>query len=227
MGMGELDGVQSCSTLILNFFFKLMLSHPPSTHVCVPNSGQPIHARKRDKVVSAMSKNRAKSTFSSSQSRSDTHLAYIPYADEALTLVPSLLPPRSPFVPGHVSKITYHANNNNTHTDKYRNIDQTRGMTMGRIGDGDVHAAYVEFRAKESDKVGRSTSAYSPSLPPHLSNIIITQNNTQPCTHATRTHENSSCSAFRRNASTATPSAQKTPPASVNTSSNATTTSTP
>ena len=24
---------------------------------------------------------------------------------------------------------------------------------MGRIGDGDVHAAYVEFRAKESDKV--------------------------------------------------------------------------
>lgn len=26
-------------------------------------------------------------------------------------------------------------------------------MTMGRIGDGDVHAAYVEFRAKESDKV--------------------------------------------------------------------------
>lgn len=26
-------------------------------------------------------------------------------------------------------------------------------MRMGRIGDGDVHAAYVEFRAKESDKV--------------------------------------------------------------------------
>ena len=24
---------------------------------------------------------------------------------------------------------------------------------MGRIGDNDVHAAYVEFRAKESDKV--------------------------------------------------------------------------
>lgn len=24
---------------------------------------------------------------------------------------------------------------------------------MGRIGDGDVHAAYVEFRAKDSDKV--------------------------------------------------------------------------
>ena len=30
---------------------------------------------------------------------------------------------------------------------------------MGRIGDGDVHAAYVEFRAKESDKV------QYPSLP--------------------------------------------------------------
>jgi len=26
-------------------------------------------------------------------------------------------------------------------------------MRMGRIGDGDVHAAFVEFRAKESDKV--------------------------------------------------------------------------
>lgn len=24
---------------------------------------------------------------------------------------------------------------------------------MGRIGDGDIHAAFVEFRAKESDKV--------------------------------------------------------------------------
>lgn len=30
-------------------------------------------------------------------------------------------------------------------------------MRMGRIGDGDVHAAYVEFRAKESDKVLPST----------------------------------------------------------------------
>lgn len=28
----------------------------------------------------------------------------------------------------------------------------------GRIGDGDVHAAYVEFRAKESDKVHYPTS---------------------------------------------------------------------
>ena len=31
-------------------------------------------------------------------------------------------------------------------------------MNMGRIGDGDVHAAYVEFRAKESDKVCIETS---------------------------------------------------------------------
>lgn len=35
-------------------------------------------------------------------------------------------------------------------------------MRMGRIGDGDVHAAYVEFRAKESDKVS----------PPSLTSII-------------------------------------------------------
>ena len=37
---------------------------------------------------------------------------------------------------------------------------------MGRIGDGDVHAAYVEFRAKESDKVRSHVPQYSPSLLP-------------------------------------------------------------
>lgn len=35
-------------------------------------------------------------------------------------------------------------------------------MTMGRIGDGDVHAAYVEFRAKESDKVPNMLPVASP-----------------------------------------------------------------
>ena len=29
---------------------------------------------------------------------------------------------------------------------------------MGRIGDGDVHSAYIEFKAKETDKV-------NPTLP--------------------------------------------------------------
>ena len=33
---------------------------------------------------------------------------------------------------------------------------------MGRIGDGDVHAAYVEFRAKESDKVSSFESILFP-----------------------------------------------------------------
>ena len=33
-------------------------------------------------------------------------------------------------------------------------VAQSRfGNGMGRIGDGDIHAAFVEFRAKESDKV--------------------------------------------------------------------------
>lgn len=35
---------------------------------------------------------------------------------------------------------------------------------MGRIGDGDVHAAYIEFRAKESDKVSLPTTE---TLPHH------------------------------------------------------------
>ena len=37
----------------------------------------------------------------------------------------------------------------------YHRATQDHIATMGRIGDNDVHAAYVEFRAKESDKVGR------------------------------------------------------------------------
>lgn len=37
-------------------------------------------------------------------------------------------------------------------------------MKMGRIGDGDVHAAYVEFRAKESDKVNSLSSFISEFL---------------------------------------------------------------
>ena len=36
-------------------------------------------------------------------------------------------------------------------------IFNTSVSIMGRIGDGDVHTAYVEFRAKESDKVSRNT----------------------------------------------------------------------
>ena len=42
----------------------------------------------------------------------------------------------SPIIPSHKSEIK---------------------SNMGRIGDGDVHAAYVEFRAKESDKVPTQT----------------------------------------------------------------------
>ena len=46
---------------------------------------------------------------------------------------------------------------------------------MGRIGDGDVHQAYVEFRAKDTDKVSfrfplstsLSVSVSSPSLSFH------------------------------------------------------------
>ena len=34
---------------------------------------------------------------------------------------------------------------------------------MGRIGDNDVHAAYVEFRAKESDKVPNPDASTLPS----------------------------------------------------------------
>lgn len=37
-------------------------------------------------------------------------------------------------------------------------------MKMGRIGDGDVHAAYVEFRAKESDKVNYPFPAIDTSI---------------------------------------------------------------
>ena len=44
---------------------------------------------------------------------------------------------------------------------------------MGRIGDGDVHAAYVEFRAKESDKVcspSRHLVTAAGLLHPHTTN---------------------------------------------------------
>ena len=85
---------------------------------------------------------------------------------------------------------------------------------MGRIGDGDVHAAYVEFRAKESDKV---LPPSMPSIPPSL-----------PSRHLSflpgiKSHYH--YSVFRRNVSTVNLSAQKIPLANDNTSSNAPTTS--
>ena len=44
--------------------------------------------------------------------------------------------------------------------------DQIPKSNMGRIGDGDVHAAYVEFRAKESDKVSQPPCpSFTTSLP--------------------------------------------------------------
>ena len=40
-----------------------------------------------------------------------------------------------------------------TDDNPYHRATQDQTAKMGRIGDNDVHAAYVEFRAKESDKV--------------------------------------------------------------------------
>ena len=40
-----------------------------------------------------------------------------------------------------------------TDDNPYHRATQDQIAKMGRIGDNDVHAAYVEFRAKESDKV--------------------------------------------------------------------------
>ena len=40
-----------------------------------------------------------------------------------------------------------------TDDNPYHRPTQDQTAKMGRIGDNDVHAAYVEFRAKESDKV--------------------------------------------------------------------------
>ena len=40
-----------------------------------------------------------------------------------------------------------------TDDNPYHRATQDQTARMGRIGDNDVHAAYVEFRAKESDKV--------------------------------------------------------------------------
>jgi len=75
---------------------------------------------------------------------------------------------------------------------------------MGRIGDGDVHAAYVEFRAKESDKVIISLPDITKtSLPP----IPI------PDYH---TYQYSS--AYQHNVSIVNPSGPKTPLDSANTS---------
>ncbi len=76
---------------------------------------------------------------------------------------------------------------------------------MGRIGDGDVHAAYVEFRAKESDKVINPLRLYHDSI--------------------LDTHH--VLSVFRRNASTVNLSVQRIPLASVRIYSNARITSLP
>ena len=95
---------------------------------------------------------------------------------------------------------------------------------MGRIGDGDVHAAYVEFRAKESDKV-RHRLISSPSSPTleiipqrplffALHQHIPFLNSTSLFTLLTSLR----ASVFPHNASTASPSAPKIPPASDNTS---------
>lgn len=46
-------------------------------------------------------------------------------------------------------------------------------MKMGRIGDGDVHAAYVEFRAKESDKVNSLSSFISEFLKSQHSSSLL------------------------------------------------------
>ena len=40
-----------------------------------------------------------------------------------------------------------------TDDNPYHRVTQDQAVNMGRIGDNDVHAAFVEFRAKESDKV--------------------------------------------------------------------------
>ena len=40
-----------------------------------------------------------------------------------------------------------------TDDNPYHRVTQDHTANMGRIGDNDVHAAFVEFRAKESDKV--------------------------------------------------------------------------
>ena len=115
---------------------------------------------------------------------------------------------------------------------------------MGRIGDGDVHAAYVEFRAKESDKVRPPfhASAITTVLPHHdapytkihqQTRSMITKCNPTTCMRRSfrsikhTTDHATTTSASQHNASTANPSAQKTPPANASTSSNAPTTSPP
>ncbi len=72
---------------------------------------------------------------------------------------------------------------------------------MGRIGDGDVHAAYVEFRAKESDKV-----LLNPLLPEHHPPLLDTHLVSSVC---------------RRNASTVNLFVPKIPLVSVRICSNA------
>lgn len=88
-----------------------------------------------------------------------------------------------------------------------------RPISMGRIGDGDVHAAYVEFRAKESDKVTIT--------PPHYQHHHINFINAIIITNA-GAHQRNSVS--RHNASTANLYEPKTPPVNANTSSSVPTT---
>ena len=108
---------------------------------------------------------------------------------------------------------------------------------MGRIGDGDVHAAYVEFRAKDSDKVAPLFPSAAPSLLSftlllaHLSNTQNTFIVTQDCVSYHPLFSNAlicGCfSASLHNASTANLCGRKILPASANTSSNAQITSLP
>jgi len=84
-------------------------------------------------------------------------------------------------------------------------------MRMGRIGDGDVHAAYVEFRAKESDKV--------PPLP-----FTHPRPHPLPSPSLTSIQSHHYYSVCRRNVSIANLSERKTPLANASTCSNVPTT---
>lgn len=123
------------------------------------------------------------------------------------------------FTPSHIAQYEIH-------TYKTDQPLSQSSMRMGRIGDGDVHAAYVEFRAKESDKVCYHLyHPYQTILAPIQVFIFINtrHNNTHPHPHPlphphTHTHAHQTIhSVSPHNASTANLFAQKIPPVSVNT----------